>query len=75
MIYFANRSMGNVRDMKPNNFGLHLEGDKEYYTLTRRDMHTKNHQDDQSQGGQIHALPGNPSNCFYRKSHYAMQAI
>ena len=60
MIYFANRGNENVRDMKPTDFVLHLEGGKEYYTV--RDMHTKNHQDDedQSQGGQMHALPGNP---------------
>lgn len=60
MIYFANRGMENVRQMKGDDFVLHVEGDIEYYTL--RDMHTKNHQTDEeeSQGGQMHALKGNP---------------
>ncbi|XP_071480598.1 uncharacterized protein KIAA1958-like [Diadema antillarum] len=60
MIYFANRGMENVRDMTTNDFVLHVEGDSEYFTL--RDMHTKNHQTDEgeSQGGQMHAMKGNP---------------
>ena len=55
MIYFANRGMENVRQMKIDDFVLHVEGDIEYYML--RDMHTKNHQNDEeeSQGGQMYA--------------------
>ena len=59
MLYFANRGMENLRDMRPGDFILHQENDKEFFTL--RDMGTKKHpNDDQtSQGGQVHALPNN----------------
>ena len=58
MIYFANRGMENLRNMKPGDFILHEEGEKEFFTL--RDMSTKNHQDDDrhSQGGQMHSVAG-----------------
>ena len=59
MLYFANRGMENLCDMRPGDFILHQENDKEFFTL--RDMGTENHpNDDQtSQGGQMHALPNN----------------
>ena len=62
MQYFANRGMENLRNMTPGDFVLH-EADRkngEYFTL--REMHTKNHadDDDESQAGQMCSLPGNP---------------
>ena len=58
MIYFANRGMENLRNMKPEDFILHEQGEKDFFTL--RDMITKNHQDDdgESQGGQMHSVAG-----------------
>ena len=58
MIFFANRGMENLRNMKPGDFILHEQGEKEFVTL--RDMSTKNHRDDneKSQGGQMHSVAG-----------------
>ena len=39
MIYFANCGMENLRNMKPEDFILHEQGEKEFFTL--RDMSTK----------------------------------
>ena len=62
MLYFANRGMENLREMKPGDFILHeADGNNgEFFTL--RDMHTKNHadDDDESQGGMMCSMPGNP---------------
>ena len=58
MTYFANRGMENLREMRPGDFVLHEEKGHEFFTL--RDMGTKNHQADEeeSQGGQMHEIPG-----------------
>ena len=62
MLYFANRGMENLRNMTPGDFIFHEadSSNSEYFTL--RDMNTKNHadDDDESQGGQMCSLPGNP---------------
>ena len=62
MVYFCNRGMENLRQMKKTDFIHHPEStrEREYYTL--RDMQTKNHADDdeESQGGRMYATPGNP---------------
>ena len=63
MIFFANRGMENLRSMKPADFILHEREAGDFYTM--RDMHTKNHQDDdeEAQGGQMHSIPGNVNHC------------
>ena len=62
ILYFANHGMENLRSMRPGDFILHNNNsnNQEYFTI--RDMGTKNHQSDDSvsQGGQMHAMPGNP---------------
>lgn len=62
MIYFANRGMENLRNMRPDDFILHpgSETRREFFSL--RDMSTKNHVDDdeESQGGRMYRMPGNP---------------
>ncbi len=62
MLYFANRGMENLREMRPEDFVLyndHAENGREFYRL--RDMSTKNHPDDdqESQGGRMYSIPGN----------------
>ena len=58
IIYFANRGMENLREMRPGDFVLHEEKGHEFFSS--RDMGTKNHQADgqESQGGQMHEIPG-----------------
>lgn len=60
MVYFANRGMENLRSMKPADFVLHssVDNSREFFSL--RDMHTKNHRndDEESQGGRMYSIPG-----------------
>ena len=62
MVYFANRGMENLRVMKPDDFVLHTEAENNREFFTLRDMGTKNHSmdDEESQGGRMYSIQGNP---------------